>query len=244
MPWFADAYLADTRHLTLEEHGAYRLLLDIAWRTAGNTIPDNDKRIAQMLGITAGRWAKLKPAVMGFWELVDGGWKQKKLTKVFRNARERREKCSDAANQRWQPKSLKTKSSGNANAHANGYANENATINHNHNQGSNEPIASPTGDVSAEPTERPLTSTEIVEAWNQRMVPQGFPAVKRLTGTRQRQLKARLRENTIDDWQQAMAALERSAFCRGENDRGWRADFDFLLQPKSFTKLLEGAYDH
>jgi hypothetical protein len=41
-----------------------------------------------------------------------------------------------------------------------------------------------------------------------------------------------------------MDALERSAFCRGENDRGWRADFDFLLQPKSFTKLLEGAYDH
>lgn len=94
------------------------------------------------------------------------------------------------------------------------------------------------------PTQPPLTASEVVEAWNERMVPQGFPAVRRLTATRQRQLKARLRENTIDDWQSAMAALERSAFCRGENDRGWRADFDFLLQPKSFTKLLEGAYDH
>jgi hypothetical protein len=99
-------------------------------------------------------------------------------------------------------------------------------------------------DSSAEPTERPLTEDEIVEAWNQRMVPQGFPAVRRMTNTRQRQLKARLRENTLDDWQQAMSALERSAFCRGENQTGWRADFDFLLQPKSFTKLLEGAYDH
>jgi hypothetical protein len=48
----------------------------------------------------------------------------------------------------------------------------------------------------------------------------------------------------LEEWQRAMDALERSAFCRGENDRGWRADFDFLLQPKSFTKLLEGAYDH
>jgi hypothetical protein len=76
------------------------------------------------------------------------------------------------------------------------------------------------------------------------MAPQGFPAVRRLTGTRLRQLKARLRENTIEDWQQAMSALERSNFCRGENERGWRADFDFMLQPKSFTKLLEGAYDH
>ena len=99
-------------------------------------------------------------------------------------------------------------------------------------------------DSSAEPTERPLTPNEIVEAWNSRMVPQGFPAVRRLTDARRKHLKARLRENTIEDWQQAMAALERSEFCRGNGPNGWIADFDFLLQPKSFTKLLEGAYDH
>ncbi len=93
------------------------------------------------------------------------------------------------------------------------------------------------------PTATPLTAQEVVEAWNSRMVPQGFRAVRRLTATRKVQLKARLRENTIDDWQQAMGALERSTFCRGDNKSGWRADFDFLLQPKSFTKLLEGAYD-
>jgi hypothetical protein len=99
-------------------------------------------------------------------------------------------------------------------------------------------------DSSAEPTEKPLTKSEIIEAWQVRMVPQGFPAIRKMTGQRERQLQARLRDSTLDEWMQAMAALERSAFCRGENDRGWRADFDFLLQPKSFTKLLEGAYDH
>jgi hypothetical protein len=99
-------------------------------------------------------------------------------------------------------------------------------------------------DLSAEPTETPLTAEEIVEAWNDRMVPQGFPPVKKLTDTRRRQIRARIRENTIDEWQAAMAALERSEFCRGNGPSGWRADFDFLLQPKSFTKLLEGAYDH
>lgn len=76
------------------------------------------------------------------------------------------------------------------------------------------------------------------------MVPQGFPPVRKMTAQRTRQLDARLRDSTFDEWQQVMSALERSAFCRGENDRGWRADFDFLLQPKSFTKLLEGTYDH
>lgn len=109
--------------------------------------------------------------------------------------------------------------------------------------GSNEPIASTNVDVSAE-ADAPLTRQEVIEAWQTRMVPQGFPAIRKITGQRERLLRARLKDSTLDEWMQAMSALERSAFCRGENDRGWRADFDFLLQPKSFTKLLEGAYDH
>lgn len=105
-------------------------------------------------------------------------------------------------------------------------------------------IESSIEDLSAEPTPKPLTKSEILEAWHQRMVPLGFPAVAKMTAQRERQLTARLKDSTLDEWQRAMDALERSAFCRGENDRGWRADFDFLLQPKSFTKLIEGAYDH
>jgi hypothetical protein len=100
----------------------------------------------------------------------------------------------------------------------------------------------PSEDSSAEPT--PLTKQEVIEAWQTRMVPQGFPAIRKMTGQRDRLLNARLRDSTLDEWMTVFAAMERSAFLRGENDRGWRADFDFLLQPKSFTKLLEGAYDH
>lgn len=90
----------------------------------------------------------------------------------------------------------------------------------------------------------PVTPKEILKAWAERMVPQGFPAVRKMTATRERQLRARIRDSTVDDWHSAFAALERSKFLRGENSRGWRADFDFLLQPKSFAKLIEGAYDH
>jgi hypothetical protein len=116
--------------------------------------------------------------------------------------------------------------------------------------GSNEPIASTNVDVSAGPTdtppdyEPPVTVQEIVDAWNDRMVRQGFPRVERVTGTRLKYLKARIRENTVADFQRAMDALERSSFCRGENRDGWRADFDFFVQSKSFTKLLEGSFDH
>jgi hypothetical protein len=105
-------------------------------------------------------------------------------------------------------------------------------------------IASSNEDVSVAPTEPPPTKDEVLEAWATRMVPLGFPRIAKMTAQRERLLRARLKDSTFDEWQRAMSALERSAFCRGENDRGWRADFDFLLQTKSFTKLLEGAYDH
>jgi hypothetical protein len=105
-------------------------------------------------------------------------------------------------------------------------------------------IASSAEDVSAEPTPKPLTKQEVLEAWQERMVPLGFPRIAKMTGQRERMLNARLKDSTLDEWLAAFAAMERSAFLKGENDRGWRADFDFLLQPKSFTKLLEGAYDH
>lgn len=101
----------------------------------------------------------------------------------------------------------------------------------------------PSGDMSAD-ADPPVSKKEILEAWQSRMVPLGFPAVLKMTSQRERQLSARLRDSNLDEWMRAFDALERSAFCRGENDRGWRADFDFLLQPKSFTRLIEGAYDH
>jgi hypothetical protein len=38
------------------------------------------------------------------------------------------------------------------------------------------------------PTRPPLTKSEILEAWHERMVPLGFPAVAKMTGQRERQL--------------------------------------------------------
>ena len=72
----------------------------------------------------------------------------------------------------------------------------------------------------------------------------GWPKADRVTPQRRQSLRARLRDcGGLDGWRQAMERAARSAFLRGENDRGWRASLDFFLQAKSFTKLMEGAYD-
>lgn len=101
MPIFGDAYLGDTRHLNLEEHGAYFLLLLIAWRSPNCAIPDDDKRIAQMLGIPARRWAAIKPTVMAFWTLGEHGWTQKRQLKERDFVERKVQQNSRAAKARW-----------------------------------------------------------------------------------------------------------------------------------------------
>jgi uncharacterized protein YdaU (DUF1376 family) len=107
MPLFCDAYLADTMHLSLEEHGAYLKLLMITWRNNGQPLPDNDTKIARMLGVTPSRWtSKLRPALAPFFDLSAGTWRQKKLEKTWQFAMKTREKNREKANARWNGNSL------------------------------------------------------------------------------------------------------------------------------------------
>lgn len=71
MPMYWDAYLADTTHLTTEEHGAYLLLLGAMWRRNG-WVPDDDKDNARILGMTTGKWRKVKARLMPFLTAENG----------------------------------------------------------------------------------------------------------------------------------------------------------------------------
>ena len=89
----------------------------------------------------------------------------------------------------------------------------------------------------------PLTPDEIVSDWNELAKAVGLSAVVKLTEPRKRQVKARLREfPDLSDWQKAFANIRGSPFLLGKNDKGWKADFDFMVQAKSFPKLVEGSY--
>jgi uncharacterized protein YdaU (DUF1376 family) len=101
LPLFGDAYLADTRHLSLEEHGAYLMLLLVAWRTEDCCLPNDDGRIARILGVSPAKWRKLKPSIMPFWSLESGHWIQKRLSKERTFVEEKRAKNKASADARW-----------------------------------------------------------------------------------------------------------------------------------------------
>lgn len=108
MPLWTDAYIGDTQHLTNEEHGVYLRLLMFAWRSPDCSLPADDKRIAIMVGLTPGRWAKLKPTIMAFWWLDGNAWRQKKLTKERAYAEKKRKQKISAGKASAEAKSRKS----------------------------------------------------------------------------------------------------------------------------------------
>lgn len=100
IPFYPDAHLAKTGHLTLAEQGAYLRLMMHAWMSGSCSLPDDDGRLARILGITLGQWKKLRCAVMAFWELQDNVWIQPRLLKEWNYMREKSEKARASAHHR------------------------------------------------------------------------------------------------------------------------------------------------
>src|SRR5258706_4168215 len=80
MPLYIDDYLADTRHLTTLQHGAYLLLIMHYW--ARGSLPADDKQLALISSLTIQSWVRhAKPAIAPFFKNLDGRWRHKRIDK-------------------------------------------------------------------------------------------------------------------------------------------------------------------
>ena len=86
-------YLADTMHLSAEEHGAYLLLMFNYWQT-GKPIPKN--RLAKIARLTNERWADVEPSLREFF--CDNGeeWAHLRIEEDLASVREKLTKKSAA----------------------------------------------------------------------------------------------------------------------------------------------------
>lgn len=90
--------------------------------------------------------------------------------------------------------------------------------------------------------ERDIKAQQIIELYNDTCV--SLPHVRTLTDKRKKAIKTRLKKYTQSDIQKTFIIAEESDFLKGNNDRGWRADFDWLINENNMVKVLEGRYSN
>jgi hypothetical protein len=91
---------------------------------------------------------------------------------------------------------------------------------------------------------RPLRDelNPLVEIWNAECGE--LPKIRGLGKSRKPQVVQRWDEKPDRDyWTEIIRKIAGSSFCSGKNDRGWKADFDFLIRPDTQHRVLEGKYD-
>lgn len=221
-------YASHTRHLSLMEDLAYRRLLDLYYLRDGQ-VYGNETEVARQIGMRD-HVDDVRQVLIDFFILdVDGKWMQTRCDAEITHFRQKSEKASNAgkasAERRSNVRSTDVQPTNNQQPITN----------------NQEPK-----DISCKQdksSDDDLSVDDVIQAWNELAESCDLAKVVKLTEARRKQIKSRIREYSADDWSKAMGAIYRSKFLRGENDRGWKADFDFLLQPKSFVKLVEGSYD-
>jgi len=179
MPLYVADYLADTGHLTTEEHGAYMLLIMHYWRRGG--LPANDEQLARICKMTNKDFSQKRATLC---ELFSPGWIHSRIDRELAKSAEISQKRSKAAMQMHAAKDA------------------NADTLHSHNIHKQEPTKRDgAANASPPPAIPPLPdcldrsgAPQAVEAWNTLADERGLAAVQRLTTPRRTKLRRRLHE--------------------------------------------------
>lgn len=103
-PWEPLAFRKKTLHLTLEQDGAYRRLID-EYMIQRGPLPAGDVALSRMLGVSVEHWHSIKPAILAFFEerdgkLVHGRCEEEILEQEAKGAL-RSDRAKAAADKRW-----------------------------------------------------------------------------------------------------------------------------------------------
>ncbi len=78
MPLYVADYLADTRHLSTTEHGAYLLLIMHAWTNNGQ-LPLDEARLARIAGLNSREWTASRAVILDFFARYEDGYRNKRV---------------------------------------------------------------------------------------------------------------------------------------------------------------------
>lgn len=104
-----------------------------------------------------------------------------------------------------------------------------------------EPIPNNTTNINPNTNTVVQTLRAVVDLYNATCV--SFPKVTALSADRQKHIAARLKQYGVEKIKVVFQKAEASSFLKGENNRKWKANFDWLINETNFAKVLDGNYD-
>jgi uncharacterized protein YdaU (DUF1376 family) len=95
MQLYVSDYLADTAHLTAQQHGAYMLLLMNYWQR-GKALDNSNERLSHVARLSPEEWAEAKPTLEEFFIIEDNVWTHARVEDDLAKIREKSLKASFA----------------------------------------------------------------------------------------------------------------------------------------------------
>jgi uncharacterized protein YdaU (DUF1376 family) len=228
--------------LRADEQGVYWMMCSIMM-SEGGAIENNPRRLAGLCLIRPKRAAEIVDKLIKMGKIErenDGKLYQKRVRKEIEKSFKRIQSAHENGSKGGRP-SEKDKENQQEDE-AGGLNPENLTTNYQPST-SNKHVPSEQ-DISARDPAFPSAQDvqSAIDAYCHVASRTGLAIPKAMTPKRKAAVKARLKEGGVDGWREAMDHLAEATFLHGENERGWKANLDFVLQEGSFTKLRERHY--
>tara|TARA_R110002110_G_scaffold324843_2_gene536878 strand:+ start:256 stop:1104 length:849 start_codon:yes stop_codon:yes gene_type:complete len=239
--FYPSDWLAGTRGLSDTETGVYITLVARMYEMAGPIVRD-DSRLARLCGCkTKTSFVTSLNHLISEGKIItsEEGLFNDRVQKEIQTAIEKSGKARAAAEARWDKKPNKNRARSEASASPKHMP---QTC-----QSEPEPESHKKEDTSVSLSTSPPAIGEIAQAiqhFNAVADVVGWPKIQKTSPARRGALKARIRDvGGLEAWCEAITRASSSPQLTGQNNRGWRATFDWLAVAANFTKLMEGNYD-
>tara|TARA_R110002153_G_C13332612_1_gene498593 strand:+ start:16088 stop:16801 length:714 start_codon:yes stop_codon:yes gene_type:complete len=223
-------YRKDTSHLSLLEHGIYRMLIDTYYLDEKPLNDDIAKLMRSHCVRIESEQVALKNVLDDFFSLKEDGYHHKgcdqRLTEIYAKS----EKARDSAKARWQKdaNALRTVCEEDANGML--------PITYN-------PL--PTTQIKDKESKiPPCPHGEIIKLYH-KVLPELQSVNESLWkgSQREKDLSARWKQNEEfrkrEFWEWFFTCIKNTPFDMGENDRHWKVDLGWLLKKENFIKRVE-----
>jgi uncharacterized protein YdaU (DUF1376 family) len=104
MPLYVSDYLADTMHLSAEQHGAYLLLLMVAWKSEGR-LPNDPEQLQAICRLPPAKWKASEAVLRSFFFVTPEYWINNRLrdelAKAIKNTEAKAVSGKKGAAARW-----------------------------------------------------------------------------------------------------------------------------------------------